>query len=71
MLGRLTGTRLQLGCLKLLGEERVTQLVQMLVQVLMVSCAHAIEVILLIQSWCVMYHIGSAAMESQISKPSA
>jgi len=69
--GLLTDTRLQLSCLELLGKERVTQLVQMLVQVLMVSCTHAIEVVLLIQGWCVMYLVGSAATESQTSKSSA
>ena len=60
--------RLQLGCLELLGKERVTQLVQMLVQVLVVSCTHAIEVVLLIQGWRVMYLVGSAATENQTSK---
>ena len=63
--GLLTDTRLQLGCLELLGKKRVTQLVQMLVQVLMVSCTHAIKVVLLIQGLCVLYRVGSAAMESQ------
>jgi hypothetical protein len=65
--GILTDTRLQLGRLELLGKERVTQLVQMLVQVLMVCCTHAIEVVLLIQGWRVMYLVGSAAMKSQTS----
>jgi len=69
--GLLTDTRLQLRCLELLGKERVTQLVQMLVQVLMVSCTHAIEVILLIQGWRVMYLVGSAATGSQTSKSRA
>jgi hypothetical protein len=61
--GILTVTSLQLGRLELLGKERVTQLVQMLVQVLMVVCTHAIEVVLLIQGWCFMYLVGSAAMK--------
>jgi len=69
--GLLTDTRLQLGRLELLGKERVTQLVQMLVQVLMVICTHAIEVILLMQGRRVMYLVGSAATESQTCKSSA
>jgi len=69
--GLLTDARLQLGRLELLGKERVTQLVQMLIQVLMIICTHAIEVVLLIQGRRVMYLVGSAATESQTSKLSA
>jgi hypothetical protein len=61
-----TNVRLKLSCLKLLAEERVTQLVQMLVQILMICCAHAVQVILLIHSWIIMYHVGLAAMRWQI-----
>jgi hypothetical protein len=61
-LGALTDIRLKLSCLKLLGEERVTQLVQMVVQILVICCACAIQVILLIHSWIIMHLVGLAAM---------
>jgi hypothetical protein len=61
-LGALTDIRLQLSCLKLLGEEWVTQLVQMVVEILMICCTRAVQVILLIHSWIIMYHVALAAM---------